>query len=188
MRLTDIAQAWLATNIHEGDNVIDATLGNGFDTLFLAEQVGETGHVFGFDVQQQALTTTKTLLQDQPCQQSFFLAGHETMHQHIPEKVHGHIQAIMFNLGWLPHGDKSIITHADTTILALQHSLQLLSPLGCLSIMLYPGHQGGDTEAEQITTWLQNKHLHHCHFKLKQICVPHRPKAPVLLQIQKENI
>lgn len=187
-RLTDIAKDWLAKSIREGSHVIDATQGNGFDTLFLAQQVGASGHVFGFDVQPQALAATQTLLQHQPCQQSFFLAGHETMAKHIPNALHGHIQAIMFNLGWLPNSDKSVITRANTTILALEQSLQLLAPNGRLSIMLYPGHHGGDAEAAQVISWLGAKHLHPINFKLQQIDVPKRPKAPILLQIQKENI
>ncbi|MDQ7003026.1 MAG: class I SAM-dependent methyltransferase [Ghiorsea sp.] len=187
-RLTDIAKDWLTECIREGNHVIDATLGNGFDTLFLAQQVGASGHVFGFDVQQQALTATQTLLQHQPCQQSFFLSGHEAMAKHIPNALHGHIQAIMFNLGWLPNSDKNIITHADTTIAALEQSLALLSPSGRLSIMLYPGHQGGDTEAELVMTWLQATCSGETGFTLQKTTVANRPKAPILLQIQQEIV
>ena len=188
MQLTNIAQTWLKDHIQIGDPVIDATLGNGFDALFLAQSIGKTGTIYGFDVQQEAINSTTQLLQHEPCQQVFFLQGHEHMMAHIPQEKHGHIQAIMFNLGWLPKSDKSIITHADTTILALEQSLQLLAPNGRMSIMLYPGHHGGDSEAAQVTTWLQAKHLHDISFNLEQIRVPQRPKAPILLQIQKENI
>lgn len=188
MQLTNIAQTWLNEHIKVGDCVIDATLGNGFDALFLAQSIKETGTLYGFDVQQEAISNTTQLLQQEPCQQAFFLQGHQHMMTHIPQEKHGHIQAIMFNLGWLPNSDKSVITHADTTILALEQSLQLLAPNGRLSIMLYPGHQGGDTEAAQVITWLKAKHLHSINFKLNQIDVPQRPKAPILLQIQKENI
>ena len=188
MQLTSIAQAWLSAHIQIGDPVIDATLGNGFDALFLAQSIGETGVIYGFDIQQEAINNTTQLLQHESCQQTFFLQGHEHMMAHIPQEKHGHIQAIMFNLGWLPKSDKNIITHADSTILALKQSLQLLAPNGRMSIMLYPGHHGGDSEAAQVTTWLQSKCLHNISFKLEQIRVPMRPKAPILLQIQKENI
>ena len=188
MQLTNIAKTWLNEHIQSGDSVIDATLGNGFDALFLAQSIGATGTIYGFDVQQEAISSTTQLLQDEPCQRAFFLQGHEHMMAHIPQEKHGHIQAIMFNLGWLPKSDKSIITHANTTILALEQSLQLLAPSGRMSIMLYPGHHGGDTEAAQVIPWLQDKHLHNINFKLEQIHVPKRPKAPILLQIQKENI
>jgi len=188
MQLTNIAQTWLSAHIQIGDPVIDATLGNGFDALFLAQAIGETGIVYGFDVQQEAINSTTQLLQHESCQQAFFLQGHQHMMAHIPQEKHGYIQAIMFNLGWLPNSDKSIITHTDTTILALEQSLQLLAPNGRMSIMLYPGHHGGDSEAAQVITWLQAKHLHPTNFKLQQIDVPKRPKAPILLQIQKENI
>ncbi len=188
MHLTNIAQAWLSAYIQTGDTVIDATLGNGFDALFLAQSIGRTGTIYGFDVQQEAINSTTQRLQDEPCQQVFFLHSHEHMMTHIPQEEHGHIQAIMFNLGWLPNSDKSIITHADTTILALKQSLQLLAPNGRMTIILYPGHHGGDSEAVQVTAWLQTKHLHDTSFKLEQVRVPQRPKAPILLQIQKENI
>jgi 16S rRNA C1402 N4-methylase RsmH len=188
MQLTNIAKTWLNEHVKVGDTVIDATLGNGFDALFLAQSIGKTGTLYGFDVQQEAINNTVLLLNDEPCQQVFFLHGHEHMMTHIPQEKHGHIQGIMFNLGWLPNSDKSVITHADTTILALEQSLQLLAPNGRMSIMLYPGHHGGDAEAAQVTAWLQTKHLHDINFKLEQIRVPQRPKAPILLQIQKENI
>ncbi|MDQ6976634.1 MAG: class I SAM-dependent methyltransferase, partial [Ghiorsea sp.] len=128
MQLTDIAQTWLNEHIQIGDAVIDATLGNGFDALFLAQSIGKTGTVYGFDVQQEAINNTTLLLQQEPCQQAFSLQGHQYMMAHIPQEKHGHIQAIMFNLGWLPNSDKSVITHANTTILALEQSLQLLAP------------------------------------------------------------
>lgn len=187
MQLTNIAQIWLKEHIQIGDSVVDATLGNGFDALFLAQSIGETGTIYGFDVQQEAINSTTQLLQHEPCQRMFFLQGHEHMMTNIPQEKHGHIQAIMFNLGWLPKSDKSVITHAETTILALEQSLQLLAPSGRITIMLYPGHAGGDTEAAQVITWLNTKHLHTISFKLNQIDVHQRPKAPILLQIQKEN-
>ncbi|MDQ7005005.1 MAG: class I SAM-dependent methyltransferase [Ghiorsea sp.] len=183
-RLTDIAQDWLAESIREGGHVIDATLGNGADAAFLAQHIGKAGTLFGFDVQAQALTATQTLLQHQPCQQSFFLAGHETMAKHIPRALHGHIQAIMFNLGWLPNSDKSIITKADTTIAALEQSLELLAPEGRLSVMVYPGHKGGDSEAAQVMAWLSQTCTHPA-FTLNQIILPNRPTAPILLQVIK---
>jgi len=188
MQLIHIAQTWLREHIKAGDTVVDATLGNGFDALFLAQSIKTSGTLYGFDIQQEAINNTTHLLKEEPCHQVFFLQGHEHMAAHIPLEKHGHIQAMMFNLGWLPGSDKSVITHADTTILALKQSLQLLAPNGRLSIMLYPGHQGGDTEAAKVIDWLEAKHLHTINFKLNQIDVPQRPKAPILLQIQKENI
>jgi len=187
MRLTEIAQSWLAEVIQQGDAVVDATLGNGADALFLAQQIGKDDVLFGFDVQQQAIDSSHLLLTSQPCEQHLVLAGHETMQTHIPRQFHGNIKAIMFNLGWLPNSDKSIITHADTTITALEQSLELLAPNGRMTIMVYPGHQGGDTEAEQVITWLTQT-CQHPLFDLNKIVLPNRPTAPILLQVTKLKV
>ncbi len=181
MRLTEVAQTWLAETLEEGDIAVDATLGNGFDALFLAKQVGETGHVYGFDVQQDAIHTSQKRLQNMACKHQCFLAGHETMKQHIPSHHHGKIKAIMFNLGWLPNSDKKVITEAKTTLVALKQSLDLLASDGRLTVMLYPGHQGGDDEAKQVTQWLlQQKKVY-----TQTVEIINKPHAPKLLQVIK---
>ncbi len=185
MRLTEVAQTWLAEVLEKGDIVVDATLGNGFDALFLAQHIGREGHIYGFDVQKEAINASQKLLQDQPCQHDFFLAGHEAMASYIPKEQHGDIKAIMFNLGWLPNSDKSIITHAKTTITALGQSLELLAPKGRLSVMVYPGHQGGDDEAIQVIHWLEQTCASNENFTYKPIILPNRPTAPILLQMTK---
>ena len=187
MRLTEVAQHWLAEVIAEGDAVIDATLGSGADALFLAQQIDKDGVLFGFDVQQQAIDSSHLLLTSQPCEQHLLLVGHETMQANIPVQFHGNIKAIMFNLGWLPNSDKSIITHADTTIAALEQSLELLAPDGRMTVMVYPGHQGGETEAEQVITWLTQT-CQQALFDLNKIVLPNRPTAPILLQVTKLKV
>jgi len=183
MRLTDMAQQWLIEILEPGDYVIDATLGNGYDALFLAKHVGKTGRFFGFDVQAQAITSSQSLLQDESCKQDLFLSGHEHMAQLIPNEYHGNIKAIMFNLGWLPLSDKSIITQAETTIKALEQSLNLLHPKGRITLMTYPGHEGGYDEATRVTHWLPQ-----CEkkgFSYNIVTVPNRSNAPQLIQINK---
>ena len=187
MQLTNIAKTWLNEHIKVGDSVIDATLGNGFDALFLAQAIGKTGTLYGFDVQQEAINSTTQLLRHESCQKVFLRQGHEHMVAHIPQEKHGHIQAVMFNLGWLPRSDKSIITHADTTILALEQSLALLAPKGRLSVMVYPGHQGGDDEAKQVMSWLEQTCISCEALIYNAIILPNRPTAPILLQIAKLN-
>ncbi|MDX8381590.1 MAG: class I SAM-dependent methyltransferase [Ghiorsea sp.] len=183
MRLTDMAQQWLTEVLEEGHAVVDATLGNGSDALFLATHIKKSGHLFGFDVQEQALTSSRKLLQDTPCKQDLFLSGHENMAQLIPASYHGKIKVFMFNLGWLPHSDKSVITKPQTTIAALEQSLDLLHPQGRISLMLYPGHEGGDNEAARVTQWLPQ-----CEkkgFSYHIIGVPNRSNAPQLIQINR---
>lgn len=141
--------------IHRGDEVIDATVGNGYDTVFLADLVGEEGKVWGFDIQSQAIQVTKERLVSQKLdgQVQLIHAGHEQIDQYIsPDHS---IQAAVFNLGYLPKGDKSIITHPKTTLQALDHCLTRLVSGGLISIMVYFGHAGGENERDAILKFSQ---------------------------------
>lgn len=137
--------------IQTGNRVIDATCGNGKDTLLLAELVGETGHVWAFDIQQEALDRTAQRLADQNLLQrvSLLHAGHER----LQELLEPPLQAIIFNLGWLPGAPREIATSTSTTLTALEASLRLLAPAGLLLITCYPGHAGGDQEATAVQEW-----------------------------------
>lgn len=138
-----------------GDIAIDATVGNGHDTLFLASCVGASGKVYGFDIQQQALDSAYHRLEQagQSAQVSLYHAGHETMGFMVPEMVQGKVKAVMFNLGYLPGGDKRRTTAASTTLAALQAALSLLAPGGVISLLAYTGHPGGREEAELVKGW-----------------------------------
>ena len=153
--LTQQAQERITSHLLAGDIVVDATCGNGFDTVFLAEQVGPSGHVFAFDIQALAIKNTLQLLKEQSLEQqvTVTLKSHDTMKQVVPVKFHKKISTVMFNLGYLPGSDKSCITTTDSTISALKQSLFLLKDDGCLSIMLYPGHEGGQDETDAVIEW-----------------------------------
>ncbi len=139
----------------EGDSVIDATLGNGHDALFLARCVGKSGHLYGFDIQPAALAATEQRLAHHGVLQRATLihAGHETMARHIPPDEHGHIQAVMFNLGYLPGNDHTVRTHGDTTRHALQSAHTLLAADGIIVIVAYTGHPHGRAETETVKAW-----------------------------------
>ena len=151
--LSEIAHNIVREYLREGDASIDATLGNGHDTLFLAQCVGATGHVYGFDIQIQALEATKLRLHEYEMlsRATLFLASHAEMLGHVPRSV----RAIMFNLGYLPGADKNIITRADSTLLALNQACNLLAEEGVMTVMVYPGHAGGEEEARQVEQWVQ---------------------------------
>lgn len=155
--LVNVAHELLAERLKPDDIAIDATVGNGYDTLFLAEQVGETGKVFGFDIQHAALQAAQEKCQQANRQDrvSLIQASHADMAKHIPEAQHGNISAIMFNLGYLPGGDKTVITQTDSTLSALAAAIRLLSPHGLITLLAYPGHQGGDQETEQVNRWCE---------------------------------
>lgn len=139
--------------LEQGDAAVDATLGNGHDTLFLARCVGRAGKVFGFDVQQAAVGNAGKRLDDagvDSCCYALFCESHADMALHITTKV----KAVMFNLGYLPGGDKKIITQAHSTVAALSAAIESLSCGGILTVMCYPGHDGGADEADLVTNFV----------------------------------
>lgn len=140
----------------EGDWAIDATMGNGNDTLLLAELVGASGKVFGFDIQEAAVKNTQTKLTQAALQQraELFLQGHETIDTVLPEDAP--IKACIFNLGYLPKSDKKIITLPHTTKYALEAAKKRLVPKGRIIIVAYYGHPGGQRELETIQEYCQN--------------------------------
>ncbi|AQP53944.1 SAM-dependent methyltransferase [Vagococcus penaei] len=136
--------------VQPGDVVVDGTMGNGFDTVFLAELVGKTGLVYAFDVQEQALTTTTERLKAEKLLErtQLLLQGHETLSQVIPEIQP--IKSALFNLGYLPHSDKSIITTEATTIPALTALISRLVTRGRIILVIYSGHEGGEAEKQAV--------------------------------------
>jgi len=185
LSLPQQAHQRLSPLIHQGDRVIDATCGNGHDCLFLARQVAPSGFVYGFDIQQQAITITKRRLEAAGLNANthLILAGHETMQDHIAIKDKGNIKAVMFNLGYLPGSDKKIITRSETTLIALNNAILLLAPTAIITILAYPGHEGGEQETAIIKNWCQQ---HDSTMQVNIIDSP-QPKAtaPQLFILQK---
>ncbi len=155
---TTLAHQIVAAVLQPGEVAIDATVGNGHDTLFLARQVGAEGHVYGFDVQEEALIRTQRRLKVAMLDRrvTLFQQSHDQMAEAIPPACHGRLGAIMFNLGYLPGGtDRTCITRPKTTLPALDVALQLLRPAGVLTVVAYPGHPGGNEEAEAVRKWAE---------------------------------
>ena len=138
----------LADHVVEGASVIDATMGNGHDTLQLARLVGNTGHVYAFDIQREALAATAARLRDEQLQGRVSLIhdSHARMHEYVSEEV----SAIVFNLGYLPGTDKSCATQATSTLAAIERALTLLAPGGLLLVVIYWGHEAGVREKEVL--------------------------------------
>lgn len=149
IRATERAHLLLRQSIRVGDWVVDATVGNGHDTLFLAKLVGPSGRVFGFDVQQAALSEAARRVEGLS-QVTFIHTGHEHLAEHIPIDGHNRLAAVMFNLGYLPGAPKDIITRTQTTLTALKQALDCLKIHGHITLILYSGHPGGAQEAETI--------------------------------------
>jgi len=173
-------------NLHPGDIAIDATVGNGHDTVFLAEQVGASGRVYGFDIQQAAIDSTREKFRQAYTTECLTLihASHALMAEKIPAQYHGKISVIMFNLGYLPGGDKSVITQTDSTLTALAIASRILSPNGIITLLAYPGHQGGDQETDQVKIWCEQ--LNPDQFNVSTLySTEHKDSAPRLFVIRK---
>ncbi|MBO8170927.1 MAG: methyltransferase domain-containing protein [Bacillaceae bacterium] len=153
-RITEMAHDLVRERVSEGDSVVDATVGNGHDTLFLAQLVGKTGKVYGFDIQPRALENTKRRLSEQGCseQVTLILDGHEHLDRYLVETTP--VRAVMFNLGYLPGSDKKVTTHGETTYLAVQKALPLLESGGILTLVVYWGHETGKLEKEYLESKL----------------------------------
>lgn len=180
--LTQQAQQIVGEVVQTGDTVIDATVGNGFDTSFLAEAVGPTGRVYGFDVQHQALQSTARRL-DANGEQNVTLLhhSHDQMKAFVPTTE---VAAVMFNLGYLPRSDHAVTTTAATTLPAIDQAIDLLRPGGVLSVLCYRGHDGGAEEYEAVRELLTGYEETYDVQSLKS--QPPKPTAPILLTLRKQ--
>lgn len=153
--MLDILQtekSFILQHLKEGDTAADFTMGNGYDTLFLSKTVGETGKVFAFDIQQSALESTEKRLKENGAPENYTLICDS--HHRAKEYIQGKIKAGMFNLGYLPGGDKSVTTKRETTIAAVTAAIEMLDSDGILLIAVYPGHEEGEIEGELINEML----------------------------------
>ena len=176
-RPLEMAHDFLAQVITQEDIVVDATMGNGYDTLFLAKLAKQ---VYAFDIQEQALEKTSQRLQEAGLTNAeLILQGHETVDQFVTE-----VKAAIFNLGYLPSADKSIITQPQTTLEALEKLCRMLVKGGRIAIMIYYGHEGGDIERDAVLDFVsqlpQQEYTATIYRTLNQINNP-----PFLVMIEK---
>lgn len=181
-RIVDHAHRYIAPVVSPGAVVVDATAGNGGDTLFLAKLAGPAGRVFAFDVQSEALAGTRRLLE------SYGLLGRVRLirddHQRLEQYVGPGVSAVMFNLGYRPGGDKEVITRAATTVPALGAALNVLRVGGRLSVACYPGHPGGRAETRAVVAFCGE--LPSARFTVVAVRLVNRsPGAPRLIIVEK---
>lgn len=134
-----------------GGYAVDATCGNGHDTLFLAGLVGQAGRVLAIDVQEQALEQTRRRLREASLDSRARLVL--ASHSELAVYLEGHPDAVMFNLGYLPGGDKRLVTRPETTLPALEAALRALKKGGLVTIVVYTGHPGGMAEYEALQSY-----------------------------------
>lgn len=172
----------ISRHIRTGGVCADFTMGNGHDTLWLSRAVGENGKVYAFDVQQAALDSTRALLQKEqaPDNVTLILDSHHNAAQYIKEPI----CVGMFNLGWLPGGDKSITTLRETTLPAVQTAISLLDAGGGILLAVYPGHEEGRIEGELITEYLST--LDRRKICCSKLQIVNSPSSPFFFLIEKK--
>ncbi|WP_066258290.1 class I SAM-dependent methyltransferase [Neobacillus drentensis] len=154
-KILPFAKSLLHKAVNPGDIVVDATVGNGCDTVFLAGLVGESGHVFGFDIQEEAIAASKDRLIKQNLSErvTLFQSGHEHLFKLIPHICHGKVTGAIFNLGYLPGSDKTIVTKPETTIAAIHQLLEIMTSEGIIVLVIYHGHKGGAEERDSLLSY-----------------------------------
>jgi predicted methyltransferase len=180
--LLQLQKQFILAHLREGDVAVDFTMGNGHDTEFLSKTVGKDGHVYAFDVQQQAVDSTAANLKKAGCPENYTLILDS--HHKVKEYVQGPIRAGMFNLGYLPGSDKSVTTMRVTTMPAIEAAIELLDHGGVLLVAVYPGHAEGDAEGKMVLDYFQtlDRHVICCTL----IRILNSPTSPFFIVIEKK--
>lgn len=147
--LIETHKHFILQHLREGDIAVDFTMGNGNDTLFLSRTVGASGKVYAFDIQPEALESTRAHLEGEGAPENYTLicASHHLVRDYVKEPI----KCGMFNLGYLPRsGKKAVTTLRETTMPAVEAAIDLLAPDGVLLIAIYPGHEEGRLEGEML--------------------------------------
>lgn len=184
------AHKLVGERLHVGDWAIDATVGGGNDTLFLIKCVGDSGHIIGFDIQEEALDAARTRISSEGIETdrvTLVLESHERMAAHVSLQNQANVGAVMFNLGYLPGGDLSVITTSVTTIPAIEAALRLIRVGGIVTIVVYPGHSGGDVEAAAVTEWCEQLPQREFQVLIYRF-VNRQTAAPYLIAVEKLSI
>ena len=152
-------QDFLAARLAQPRLCIDATCGNGGDTAFLCRLTAPEGRVLGFDIQPEAITSTRARLEKQGLTAELICDSHANLLQYVR---HGTADIVMFNFGWLPGADHGVFSHAQSSIPALEAALEALRPGGVLSAILYSGKVIGSDEKTEILQWMRSRPLKQC--------------------------
>jgi predicted O-methyltransferase YrrM len=173
--LLELQKQFILAHLGEGDTAVDFTMGNGGDTLFLSRAVGETGKVYAFDLQAEALVSTKNNLTAAGAPENYTLIC--ASHHRVKEFISEPFKAGMFNLGYLPRGaEKGVTTKCETTLPAVEAALDLLAPDGVLLVAVYPGHKEGEAEGEALEAYFSTLNRYaYCASKFRIINSPTSP-------------
>lgn len=184
MRFVDKAHSFISKHLSKGDVCIDATAGNGHDSLFMAKLVTCEGSLFSFDIQVEALTQTKKLLTDNDCMRQAKLIHdcHSKMKNSLNPDLMRRIKVVAFNLGYLPSGNHKIITKKETTIKAITEIYDWIDKNGVISVVAYRGHYGGIQETNAIQKLVETKNYYYLREENES-----KPQSPVFFKIYKSK-
>lgn len=144
---------WIIDNYLDEYNVlVDATCGNGYDTLFLSSKISKKGKLYAFDIQKSAIESTKSKFKDKKTNVEFINDGHENLDKYLNEDIN----CIIYNLGYLPGSNKKVVTKKETTIKSLKIALELLANNGLIVLVIYSEHEGGRTEKNAVLEFSSN--------------------------------
>ena len=176
-----LSHAHMKAHVQPGDIVIDATAGKGRDTLLLSELVGENGHVYAFDIQQAALDSTRARLEEMG------LADRCTLildsHANALDYIHEPICAGVFNLGYLPGGDRTKTTLHESTRIAVEAAISLVDRDGIILVAVYPGHEEGTIEGNMLDEMLSQ--LDRRKFSVSRLRIINSPTSPFFFAIER---
>ncbi len=142
----NLVKAAIEPALKNARTVVDATAGNGHDTLFLAEQTADAAKIYAFDIQETALNNTRALTAEYAERINYVLASHDKIAEWVP----GPIDVAMFNLGYLPGEEHCVTTKTESTMTAVRQVLEKLTCNGVCVIVAYPGHEAGAQEAASL--------------------------------------
>ena len=168
------------------DILIDATCGNGNDTLFLSRLINSDGHVYAFDIQEEAINSSRKRLAEEEIKNvTLILDSHTNINTYLNEKLSGKVGGAIFNLGYLPRSDKKVITQPETTIEAINNIFPYLKTGGRIVLVVYYGHDGGVYEKNELLKFVQELDRHHYSAIQYQFINQHNT-PPFVIAIEKQ--
>ncbi len=182
--LIGLHKHFILEHLGEGEVAVDFTMGNGNDTLFLSKAVGKDGRVYAFDIQEDALTSTKAHLEANGAPENYTLicASHHLVKDYVKEPI----KAGMFNLGYLPRsGRRTVTTLRETTMPAVEAAIDLLAPDGVLIIAIYPGHEEGALEGDMLREYF--KGLSRFKICASEFRILNSPASPYFFLVEKSE-
>lgn len=181
--LLELHKYFLSSHFKKGGIAADFTMGNGNDTLWLSRCMGEEGHVYAFDIQKQALDHTLNRLQEEqaPCNYTLILDSHSNLKDYITTPI----CVGMFNLGYLPGGNRKRTTLRPTTRKAVTDAISMLDKGGALLIAVYPGHEEGHLEGEMLREMLSE--YSRFQYTVSEFHIINSPTSPFFFLVERSE-